>query len=128
MLQDINHLPRIINPDIRNIHTRKVGHTGRDLGGLFLELVVDDEDAELGGLCETGAFRWVLNEGELGGDVLDEFFQGVSGAGDTNCRVSAARWLKNGCTYDNVFRESSISSTTRIRFPRRPPWLILLPS
>jgi hypothetical protein len=84
MLQDINHLPRIINPDIRNIHTRKVGHTGRDLGGLFLELVVDDEDAELGGLCETGAFCWVLNEGELGSDVLDEFFQGVS-VGATRC-------------------------------------------
>lgn len=78
MLQDIHHLPRIIHPHIRDIHPCEIRNPSRDLCGLFLELVVDDEDAEFGGFCESGAFGGVLDEGELGGDVFDEFFQGVS--------------------------------------------------
>lgn len=38
---------------------------------------MDDKDAKLGRLGETGAFGRVRHGGELGRDIFDEFFQGV---------------------------------------------------
>lgn len=109
MLQDIHHLPWVIHPDVGDIHPSKVGHASRDLGGFFLELVVNDKDAEICALCETGAFRFVLDECELGVNVLDELFQGVS----------VGKWSSASAGKGVAWRQLTIGSCASHRFRQR---------